>query len=51
MTWTDFHIIGDLLAAKLLWTAIAELALKPIIYWKYEWLKANFGGILHGLKL
>ena len=30
MSWADLHIVGDLLVARLLWLAVAELAFKPL---------------------
>jgi hypothetical protein len=51
MRLDDLHVIVDVLVARLAWTAIAELAVKPIAYWKHDWLKANFPFLLHRLKL
>jgi hypothetical protein len=50
MTWADLHIVGDLLAARLLWTAITELVYKPLVIWKYNRLDAALGDHLPDLK-
>jgi hypothetical protein len=50
MTWTDLHIVGDLLVARLLWTAITELAFKPFLFRKYNRLDAALGDRLPDLK-
>jgi hypothetical protein len=50
MTWADLHIIGDLLVARLLWTAATELVFKPLVFWKYHRLDAALGDRLPDLK-
>jgi hypothetical protein len=50
MSWTDLHIIGDLLVARLLWTAATELVFKPILVWKYNRIDQALGDRLPDLK-
>ena len=34
MTWTDLHIVADVLLGQILWTAATELVFKPVVFWK-----------------
>jgi len=49
MTWADLHMVGDLLVARLLWTAATELVFKPLSIWKYNRLNAALGDRLPNL--
>jgi hypothetical protein len=49
MTWADLHIVGDLLAARLLWLALAELIAKPLLRLAYHRTDAALGDRLPNL--
>lgn len=50
MTWADLHIVGDLLVARLLWLARAELIAKPLLRLAYHHTDAALGDRLPDLK-